>query len=106
MKNIALIAGLVGLAATGAAASATSTALHEEVYAREQERLIITAPIAGIENRLWFDYRIDVMEAPKELSSDLRSSTALEDRHDAWEESRDERIKEPTHNTEGKIGKA
>src|SRR3546814_8545303 len=101
MKNIALIAGLVGLAATGAAASATSTALHEEVYAREQERLIITAPIAGIENRLWFDYRIDVMEAQKELSSDLRSATDLEDRRDAWEEYGDELSKERKHYIEG-----
>lgn len=97
MKNIALIASLAILAATGSAAAATATVLHEEVYAREQERLIITAPIAGIENRLWFDYRIDVMEAQKELSSDLRRASDLEDRRDAWEEYGNELSKERKH---------
>lgn len=94
MKNLALIAGLASLAAIGSAASATATALYEEVYAREQEKLIITAPIAGIQNRLWFDYRIDVMEVQKELSSDLRGASDLEDRRDAWEEYGNELSKE------------
>lgn len=94
MKNLALIASLAILAATGSAAAATATVLHEEVYAREQERLIFTSPIAGIQNRLWFDYRIDVMEAQKELSSDLRRASDLEDRRDAWEEYGNELSKE------------
>lgn len=97
MKNITLIAGLVGLAATSVTASATATTLYEEIYAREQEKLIITAPIAGIQNRLWFDYRIDVMEAQKELSSDLRRASDLEDRRDAWEEYGNELSKERKH---------
>ncbi|WP_073976341.1 hypothetical protein, partial [Erythrobacter donghaensis] len=46
----------------------------------------IGLPIAGIENRLWFDYRINVTEAQKELGSDLRRATDIEDRRDAWEE--------------------
>ncbi|KUO51017.1 MAG: hypothetical protein APF82_00315 [Sphingomonadales bacterium BRH_c42] len=101
MKNLALIAGIASLVAVGSAASATATTLYEEAYAREQEKLIITAPIAGIQNRLWFDYRIDVMEAQKELSSDLRGASDLEDRRDAWEEYGHELSKERKRYIEG-----
>ena len=69
-----------------AAATAAVPVLHEEQFARAEEALIITAPIAGIENRFWFDYRIDVTEAQKELTSDLRRASDIEDRRDAWEE--------------------
>lgn len=80
----------LALALTGAigatAVSAAIPMLYEEQMARAEEALIITAPIAGIENRFWFDYRIDVTEAQKELSSDLRRASDLEDHRDAWEE--------------------
>ena len=70
--------------------------LYEEQLARAEEALIITSPIAGIENSLWFDYRIDVTEAQKELTSDLRRASDTEDRRDAWDEYahelKDERI--------------
>lgn len=68
------------------AATAAVPMLHEEQVARAEEALIITAPIAGIENSLWFDYRIDITETQKELTSDLRRATDIEDRRDAWEE--------------------
>lgn len=68
------------------AATAAVPMLQEEQVARAEEALIITAPIAGIENRFWFDYRIDVTEAQKELTSDLRRASDIEDRRDAWEE--------------------
>lgn len=68
------------------AAQAAVPMLHEEAFAREEEKLILNSPIAGIQNRLWFDYRIDVTEAQKELASDLRHATDIEDRRDAWEE--------------------
>jgi hypothetical protein len=74
---------LLGLAT---AAAAAIPMLHEEQVARTEESRIITLPIAGIENRLWFDYRINVTEAQKELGSDLRRATDIEDRRDAWEE--------------------
>ncbi|MEX0343015.1 MAG: hypothetical protein AB3N06_10535 [Erythrobacter sp.] len=70
-------------------ASATSAAvpmLYEEQVARAEEDLILTHPIAGIENKLWFDYRIDVVEAQKELTSDLRRASDIEDQRDAWSE--------------------
>ena len=60
--------------------------LYEEQLARAEEALIITSPIAGIENSLWFDYRIDVTDAQKELTSDLRRASDTEDRRDAWDE--------------------
>lgn len=82
------------LAATGAAAVPE---LHEERLARAEESRILTAPIAGIQNRLWFDYRIDITEAQKELSADLRRATDLEDQRDAWEEYARELRKERSH---------
>lgn len=68
------------------AAAAAAPMLHEEQAARAEESLIIATPIAGIENQLWFDYRIDVTEAQKELASDLKHANDIEDRRDAWEE--------------------
>lgn len=81
-----LILGLaISAAALSGAAHATAI-LYEETMAREEEQRILTHPIAGIENSLWFDYRIDVTEAQKELSSDLRRASDVEDLRDAWEE--------------------
>lgn len=80
---------ILGLAVGAAAISSTGNAaavLYEETLAREEEQRILTHPIAGIENSLWFDYRIDVTEAQKELSSDLRRASDVEDLRDAWEE--------------------
>ena len=75
-----------GLVMAACTAQAAIPMLYEEQLARQEEKLIIASPIAGIENSLWFDYRIDVTEAQKELASDLRRASDLEDRRDAWEE--------------------
>ncbi len=85
MKMIKTTAATAFLAISTAATAALPM-LYEEARAREEEQLIITAPIAGIENNLWFDYRIDVTEAQKELTSDLRRASDTEDLRDAWEE--------------------
>ena len=79
------------------AATAAVPMLHEEQLARDEEARIITQPIAGIENRFWFDYRIDITEAQKELSSDLRRASDVEDRRDAWEEYAGELAHERKH---------
>ncbi len=79
---IACAAGLLGLAN---AASAVDM-LHEETVARAEEQQILARPVAGIENRPWFNYRINVTEAQMELTSDLRHSSDIEDLRDAWEE--------------------
>ena len=47
---------------------------------------IRAAPIAGVYNQYWFNYKADILEAEKELTSDLRHATDREDRWDAWDE--------------------
>ena len=76
-----LLAGTIACAA-----QAALPMLYEESLAREEERQILQAPIAGIENKYWFDYRIDITEAQKELKSDLGKADDVEDLRDAWEE--------------------
>lgn len=85
MKLITL-ATTISLGLIAASGHAAITDLLEEKVAREEERLIINTPIAGIENKLWFDYRIDITEAQKELRSDLNRASDIEDLRDAWEE--------------------
>ena len=94
LKTTAILA--IALTATAASAVVTPT-LYEEARARQEERLVIAQPIAGVENHLWFDYRINVEEARKELSSDLRHSTDTEDLRDAWDEYRVELSHERRH---------
>lgn len=47
---------------------------------------IRAVPIAGLRNQYWYNYKTDVLEAEKELTSDLRHATDREDRWDAWDE--------------------
>lgn len=84
MKSI-ILSSIAAVGLAGAATAAVQT-LYEEQLAREEEKLILTSPIAGIKNSRWFDYRGDVNEAQKELHSDLRGASDIEDRRDAWEE--------------------
>lgn len=85
MNKLTLAAALSALAISASAAASVGL-LYEEQLARAEEGKILTRPIAGIENNRWFDYRSDVLEAQKELTSDLRRASDLEDRRDAWEE--------------------
>lgn len=84
MKTLTLTP-LIALGLAGAATAALPM-LYEEQMARAEEARIIKSPIAGIKNSRWFDYRTDIGEAEKELHSDLRNVSDLEDRRDAWEE--------------------
>lgn len=84
MRSI-ILSSVAAFGLAGAATAAVQT-LYEEQLAREEEKLILTAPIAGIKNSRWFDYRGNVNEAQKELHSDLRGASDIEDRRDAWEE--------------------
>ena len=43
-------------------------------------------PIAGLYNQYWYNYKADILEADKELDSDLRHATDREDNWDAWDE--------------------
>ena len=81
----------IPLAALALAVAVPTTALavpmlYEEQVARQEEGRIIRSPIGGIQNSRWFDYRTNVNETRKELASDLRHSSDIEDRRDAWEE--------------------
>lgn len=84
--KLAFLAEAMALGLLAATANAAVADLYEERLARQEENLIIRAPIAGIENSLWFDYRIDITEAQKELRSDLGRASDIEDLRDAWEE--------------------
>ena len=84
--NTRTFTATLSLLAVSASATASAVMLHEEQVARAEEARILERPIAGIENSRWFDYRSDVLEAQKELSSDIRRASDLEDRRDAWEE--------------------
>ncbi len=89
---------ITALTAVGIAATAAATpTLYEEEAARAEERRVIRAPIAGVENSLWFDYLTNVNETQKELSSDLRRASDTEDLRDAWDEYRIELSSERRH---------
>lgn len=52
----------------------------------ETEAVVRSEPIAGVYNKFWYNYLADILEADKELKSDLRRATDDEDTRDAWEE--------------------
>ena len=85
-KATVIAASAVALAFTSVAPALAEMTLYEEMRARQEEKLIFISPIAGIENKHWFNYRINVVEAQKELSSDLRRASDTEDLRDAWDE--------------------
>lgn len=87
-KTSALLAITLLVSAAPVLAAVAEGTLYEEAAARQEERLIIAQPIGGQTNKQWFDYRINVTEAQKELASDLRHSTDTEDLRDAWDEYR------------------
>lgn len=92
MKSILFPALAAGMAVTAGAAVNSGFVLDEERMAHMEEARIIQSPIAGIENRYWFNYRADVHEAKKELSSDLVRASDTEDLRDAWDEYRVELV--------------
>lgn len=68
-----------------AVAGATTTPAFAHVDG--QSRAVVRSePIAGVYNKFWYNYLADVLEADKELKSDLRRATDQEDNRDAWEE--------------------
>lgn len=97
MKFTRIAPALAFTLAAATTAQAAISDLFEERLAREEERRILAAPIAGIENSLWFDYRIDITEAQKELRTDLGNASDIEDLRDAWEEYARELRKEREH---------
>ena len=84
IKTALAIFTLTAIAAPAAAYAPT----FEEQAARAEEQQIIARPIADVENKLWFNYQADLLEAKKELRSDLRHVSDTEDLRDAWDEYR------------------
>ncbi|MEW4467260.1 hypothetical protein AB1K62_05440 [Parasphingorhabdus sp. JC815] len=87
MRILTLITGLsicgtlVGAAMPAIAQSGTD----QRIEVREE-------PVAGQYDKHWYNYRSDILEADKELKSDLRRATDDEDIRDAWEEYKNELI--------------
>ena len=67
MRISSLFLGLAAVAATTVPAAA---------HVGEAEHPVVRSePIAGFYNRFWYNYLTDVLEADKELKSDLRRAT-------------------------------
>ncbi|NJM50972.1 MAG: hypothetical protein HC843_08930 [Sphingomonadales bacterium] len=79
-KTIA-IAPILGLVA----AFGASTPLQAHP-GHQSHATILKAPLAGVRNNYWYDYRSDVLEAENELRKDLRRAKTAQDRHEAWQE--------------------
>lgn len=98
MKTFAPFALLGAALVAPASAVVTTTApIFEQQQAKDEELRIFRAPIAGIRNSLWFDYRADLNEARKELANDLNGAGDMEDLRDAWDEYRGELSHERHH---------
>ena len=91
MKTILTVAAAIaacGLASTSATAVQTGQVpmSYEEFMAHQEEAHIITAPIAGVVNHYWFDYQVNIVEAKKELASDMRHAHKIAAERRAWDE--------------------
>lgn len=64
-------------------ATATTLAAHPGAQAHAHT---LSAPIAGIRNNHWYDYRSDLEEAEIELRKDLRRAKTAQDRREAYAE--------------------
>lgn len=86
MKKTFFRTALVAMAMVPAGAALAVPTMYEKEVALGEESRIIESPIAGIQNSHWFDYRTNVNESRKELASDLRHATDIEDQRDAYSE--------------------
>jgi hypothetical protein len=76
MKQTKIItAAVLAAAAIPVTAVAVVPAMYEQRVARAEEERIIRSPIGGIEGKRWYNYRANVNETQKELSSDLRAAS-------------------------------
>lgn len=83
MRISTLFAGLTILGAAASPVLAQAGTNHIEV--RKE-------PVAGQYDKHWYNYRADILEADKELKSDLRRASDAEDTREAWEEYENELI--------------
>jgi hypothetical protein len=81
-KRVPAIA-LTGLAIVLAAGWAIKASAHP---GPGQHAHILDAPLAGVRNNYWYDYRSDIEEAENELRKDLRRAKSAQDKREAWAE--------------------
>jgi hypothetical protein len=81
-KRAPLIAA-AGLAVVLAASWAWQANAHPGHAAHAE---ILKAPIAGVRNNYWYDYKSDIDEAENELRKDLRRAKSNQDKREAWAE--------------------
>jgi hypothetical protein len=77
------VIALAAIALAVAAGWAMKAQAHPGTQAHSH---ILQAPIAGVRNNYWYDYRSDVEEAENELRKDLRRAKTAQDRREAWGE--------------------
>jgi hypothetical protein len=81
-KSIA-IAPIWGFALAFAASVSVPAQAHP---GKHKHQPVMKAPIAGVYNNHWYDYRTDVLEAEHELHKDVRRAKTAEDKREAWAE--------------------
>jgi hypothetical protein len=82
-RRRAPIIAAAGLAIVVAAGFAIKANAHP---GPERHIHVLQAPLAGIRNNYWYDYRSDVEEAENELRKDLRRAKSEQDRREAFAE--------------------
>lgn len=85
---VASTLAILAMAPVSAMATPYGAMSYEERLAAAEDDMTLPAPIAGVQNKYWFNYRADLAEARKELAHDLRHATDAEDERDAWDEYR------------------
>lgn len=80
-KGAIALLSMSGALMIGATATTLSAHPGQQAHAHT-----LDAPIAGIRNNHWYDYRSDLEEAEIELGKDLRRAKTAQDRREAYAE--------------------
>jgi hypothetical protein len=75
------------IAVAALAIAAAGWAIKADAHPGDHQHVrILDAPLAGVRNNYWYDYRSDVEEAESELRKDLRRAKSAQDKREAWAE--------------------
>jgi hypothetical protein len=80
-KSAIVLLSVSGALMIGATATTLSAHHGQQAHAHT-----LDAPIAGVRNNYWYDYRSDLEEAEIELRKDLRRAKTAQDRREAYAE--------------------
>jgi uncharacterized membrane protein YqiK len=78
--------GAIALLSVSGALMIGATATTLSAHPGPQHAHVLEAPIAGVRNNYWYDYRSDLEEAEIELRKDLRRAKTAQDRREAYNE--------------------